>query len=872
LHNCHIVNFDKQTMAYDDCEKLVAQHASMRRVAFFGVVISTIAVVASVITLPMVYSYVQTLQSYMLNEIEFCKLRSRDMWSEIVTIQSTQPVSRQRREWLFGQWLNAASGAQNYGTYSQSGYSQPVHQENGYGAAPPPQESYVEEPAPVALPTVTVIKECCTCHQGPPGPPGSPGDDGTDGLDGLDGAPGKPGRDGVVLPPEGPVPEPCQICMPGPIGAPGAVGVKGPPGPKGKPGAPGLDGQPGMRGLVGTEGPQGLPGDCGPKGLKGDAGKIYDVQGPPGEPGPRGEDGPKGLRGFPGPDGVPGIKGPPGDQGELGLPGQQGPTGPAGPMGNEGPRGPTGSCEHCPVPRTAPVSNEIPEVPVLSPVSGRIYEKRLIEKYIAENGTDPVNGEALTVEQLIEIKTEPVFQPRPPNASSIPGILRMLQDEWDAVMLHSFNLREQLLTSRQELSQCAYNFDAACRVISRLTKEVTASREALATLKPHTTITSVKSGALGEDMETDESVEEIGITPEIMQKLQDKASILTKARKQRGKTVSEEVLKADDIRCYKQKSMHIGLHSATAPGITCLDVFIPDPHYVVTGGNDHSVVTFNCATEDVTAVLKGHKKKVTKVLYHPVDSNIVLSSSCDTTVRVWSVGSQSTTHVLRSHSSPVTGISIHATGDYVLSISSDEKWIFSDIFTGQTICSVADSEPPSQGRILMCLLLLLLFKIIICFILGMTACQFHPDGLIFGVGNNAAAIKIWDMKEQSNVANFPGHVGAVRALSFSENGYYLASVADDSMIKLWDLRKLKNFKTIALDDSFQPQDVCFDQSGSYLAVAGTEIKVFQSKQWVCLCDLTDHSDIVTGVRFGKNAEFLISSSFDRSIREYRPEQ
>ncbi|KAL1239650.1 Pre-mRNA-processing factor [Trichinella pseudospiralis] len=496
------------------------------------------------------------------------------------------------------------------------------------------------------------------------------------------------------------------------------------------------------------------------------------------------------------------------------------------------------------------ISNEIPEVPVLSPVSGRIYEKRLIEKYIAENGTDPVNGKALTVEQLIEIKTEPVLQPRPPNASSIPGILRMLQDEWDAVMLHSFNLREQLLTSRQELSQYAYNYDAACRVISRLTKEVTASREALATLKPHTTITSVKSAG-GEDMETDESVEEVGITPEIMQKLQDKASILTKARKQRGKTISEEVLKADDIRCYKQKSMHIGLHSATAPGITCLDVFIPDPHLVVTGGNDHSVVTFNCAAEDVTAILKGHKKKVTKVLYHPVDSNIVLSSSCDTTVRVWSVGSQSTTHVLRSHSSPVTGISIHATGDYVLSISSDEKWIFSDIFTGQTICSVADSEPPSQG---------------------MTACQFHPDGLIFGVGNNAAAIKIWDMKEQSNVANFPGHAGAVRALSFSENGYYLASVADDSMIKLWDLRKLKNFKTITLDDSFQPQDVCFDQSGSYLAVAGTEIKVFQSKQWVCLCDLTDHSDIVTGVRFGKNAEFLISSSFDRSIREYHPEQ
>lgn len=52
------------------------------------------------------------------------------------------------------------------------------------------------------------------------------------------------------------------------------------------------------------------------------------------------------------------------------------------------------------------VTNEVPEHPVVSTSSGAIFEKRIIEKYILENGCDPISGKEIKIEELIDVKSK----------------------------------------------------------------------------------------------------------------------------------------------------------------------------------------------------------------------------------------------------------------------------------------------------------------------------------------------------------------------------------------------------------------------------------------------------------------------------------
>ena len=81
-----------------------------------------------------------------------------------------------------------------------------------------------------------------------------------------------------------------------------------------------------------------------------------------------------------------------------------------------------------------------------------------------------------------------------------------------------------------------------------------------------------------------------------------------------------------------------------------------------------------------------------------------------------------------------------------------------------------------------------------------STCEVHPDGRIFATGTqgNNNTVLVWDISERQQVHAFEGHTDAVTDISFSDNGYYMASGSKDGSVRVWDLRKLKCRETLQL--------------------------------------------------------------------------
>ena len=111
-----------------------------------------------------------------------------------------------------------------------------------------------------------------------------------------------------------------------------------------------------------------------------------------------------------------------------------------------------------------------PEDPVISK-DGYVFERRLIEKALAETGKCPITGNVLAPEDIKRIIVTSEQKAIPMDSSTLPELIRSFQAAWEELLLESFKQKGQLDSLQEELAQCLYEQEASTRIVAELERE-----------------------------------------------------------------------------------------------------------------------------------------------------------------------------------------------------------------------------------------------------------------------------------------------------------------------------------------------------------------------------------------------------------------
>ncbi|KAK5109290.1 hypothetical protein LTR62_007164 [Meristemomyces frigidus] len=424
------------------------------------------------------------------------------------------------------------------------------------------------------------------------------------------------------------------------------------------------------------------------------------------------------------------------------------------------------------------ISGEAPEQPVASRKSGNIFERRLIEAYLSQHGTDPVNGEELTTDDLIDLKQSRLVKPRPPTLTSIPALLSTFQNEWDAVILETFQLKQQLAETRQELSTALYYNDSAQRVIARLQRERDDARDALSRVS----VTATSNGAAhtnGDAMQVDG--QELPET--IIAKVEETQQKLSATRRKRP--VPEDWATGDIIASFDVKStadsQFTGSKSLASD---------KTGDFFLCGDSDGAIGVYDLKQGAFTT----RSNLQSGAILHGVWANDrpVVATSTGAVV----VTQEGTVQAkFKQHAGAATAVAVHPSDDVAVSVGEDKSYVLYDLSEGTVLTQVFSD-------------------------LALTAVTFHPDGHLLATGATDGSIILYDVKTSQPAHTFPATNSApITGLSFSENGTWLAAATRGStVVTIYDLRKLAALKT--LDVGTAVTGLSWDYTGQFLAACG----------------------------------------------------
>ncbi|KAJ1504410.1 hypothetical protein HMI54_007038 [Coelomomyces lativittatus] len=494
--------------------------------------------------------------------------------------------------------------------------------------------------------------------------------------------------------------------------------------------------------------------------------------------------------------------------------------------------------------------------------TGHIFEKRLIETFIDQEGECPITHEPLSKDELYFIKVldpnVPIV-PRLPSATSVPSLLKSLQTSFDSSMLELHSLRVDNSKLQQELTRSLYQHDAACRVVARLLSENQQLKEELSQLKateiPPASMSNGTPMSIDKPPVTNHTYTQRSTSPEVETNTKSAVSMsksielpkelveainicgenLSKTRKKRK---SQSTATSDQILSLTLKN------SVETPysGVSLIRTVQPEPHvmthYLVVG-KTRGIAVYSFESGKLLGNLPVKQNRIShlEVLVHDAENPIFVVGKKDA-VMVTRI--DQLLHEIEV--ATLIDVSVHPSGQCFAILQPDCLTLYSQ--GALSLYTIPLDQP--------------------------THLQFHPDGFLMAVA--CQQISIYYVLNQTLAATFDAK--NTELCRFSENGYHLAVLRSTEVeekeekenVDIWDLRK--NIITTTL--SMPPvTHLVFDYTGHYLAcVHPSSVSIYGlvQKQWTLITSL-DCPKNVSDVAWGPNAKSIwVASSESKHLQ------
>jgi glucose repression regulatory protein TUP1 len=203
-----------------------------------------------------------------------------------------------------------------------------------------------------------------------------------------------------------------------------------------------------------------------------------------------------------------------------------------------------------------------------------------------------------------------------------------------------------------------------------------------------------------------------------------------------------------------------------------------------------------------------------------------------------------------THSSVVCCVRFSLDGRFVATGCNRSAQIF-DVDTGQMVAVLQDNSLNEEGD---------LYIRSVCF---------SPDGKYLATGAEDKVIRVWDIATRQIKTEFRGHEQDIYSLDFARNGRLIASGSGDRTVRLWDIESGQQAMSLLIDDGVTT--VAISPDNRYVAAGSLDksVRVWDTSTGFLVERLegeVGHKDSVYSVAFAPNGRDLVSGSLDKTIK------